>query len=959
MAQQYEIEPNNLPANANVLQTVGIIGQILSSYDVDYFKYVTTGPGTVTFLWNLDGSGNTVNIKFFDKDLNRLYWFTQNYSGSHAVSTLAAQTFYFSLDSDYLVNYTVATTFSNTITTEIENNNTPTTANLINSVGLTGVTWNSTDVDYFKYVTYGSGTTTFYWNIDWSYSGESVNIKIFDTALNQIYSTSQNTNGSYSVSSLEAKNYYISIDSPNYAYYTVAAAYVKEITREIETNDSFSSATEIYTAGVKGDFKSKSLDVDYYKVYVGGIGTATFYINLPVGNTVPVNLKIYDSNKVLQRTYSPTANSNFSISTIDEGYVYLALDSSTFKSDYTIASVVWVSQLVKSYKISANSAFVDEGGTAKFTITTKNVPSGTVLDYQLSGVSLNDITGGKLLGSTVVDSNGLAYVNVVMENDNLTEGNETLTIQLQGQSSSVTISDTSRSKVFTLLPLSKSINEGETAKFSLSTDNVSPGTVVDYVISGVTSEDIVGGKLFGSLVIDSSGKSALDFPTVIDGVVESTENIVLTVQGSSALILLNDVYSLPWVSLKSGKYFYSTSGADKATGTSYIDVIKESSAFSANQITKLTDGSWQVQNKITPSNSDNLVSIERIEFSDLSVALDLAGSAGQVAKILGSVFGKSYISNTLFAGIGLAYMDGGMSYKDLSGLAAGAAGLSTADVLVTTMLRNVTGVEPTATSKAPYLKLLTDGASFSDVVMQISDLAVNSQNIKLTDLANSGLAYTPYVFPATPTYSISATSSSVNEGASATFNLTTTNVAAGTEISYSLSGVTTADLTSGSLLGKVIVNASGITAISIPIAADLLTEGAETLVLSTQGLSASLTINDNSKSGISPTYALSATAASIKEGEIARFNVSTTNVSTGTALQYSVVGVTTGDIVGGLTRTVVVDATGKAVIDIATLEDNLVEGNETMTVVLGNAQASITIVDVILVGVPDSVGDGG
>jgi len=29
-----------------------------------------------------------------------------------------------------------------------------------------------------------------------------------------------------------------------------------------------------------------------------------------------------------------------------------------------------------------------------------------------------------------------------------------------------------------------------------------------------------------------------------------------------------------------------------------------------------------------------------------------------------------------------------------------------------------------------------------------------------------------------------------------------------------------------------------------------------------------------------------------------------------------------------------------------------------MTIVLGNAQASITIVDVILVGVPDPVGDG-
>ena len=63
MTQKYEIEPNNLPANANLLESVGIIGQILNTSDVDYFKYVTSGSGTVTFLWNLDASGNEVNIK--------------------------------------------------------------------------------------------------------------------------------------------------------------------------------------------------------------------------------------------------------------------------------------------------------------------------------------------------------------------------------------------------------------------------------------------------------------------------------------------------------------------------------------------------------------------------------------------------------------------------------------------------------------------------------------------------------------------------------------------------------------------------------------------------------------------------------------------------------------------------------------------------------------------------------
>ena len=766
MAQQYEIEPNNLPSNANLLEIAGIVGQILNASDVDYFKYLTTGPGTVTFLWNLDGSGNKVNVKIFDKNLNLLNWFYQNNSGSFSVSTLEAQAFYFSLDSASTVNYTVATTFSKIIATEIENNNNPANANTINTIGLTGVTQTSTDIDYFKYITASSGTTTFYWNLD--SSGKSVNIKIFDTALNQLYSSSQNTSGSFAVSSMNAQNYYISFDSASYVQYTVATSYVSAITREIETNDNFSNATEIFISGVNGDFKSKSLDVDFYKVYAGGIGVVTFYINLPTGNTIPINLKIYDSNQILQRTYTPITGSNFSIATVDEGYVYIALDSPLFKSDYTIASSVSISQLVKSYRIAASSTTINEGDTARFTITTKNVPSGTILDYQLNGVSSNDIIGGKLIGSTIVDNNGLAYVNVGLANDNLTEGSEILSLQVQGQSASLTISDTSKTKIFTLISLSKSINEGEIAKFSLSTENVSPGTLVDYFISGVSSEDIVGGKLFGSLVINAVGKCELEVLTLIDGVIENPENILVTVQGSSASIMLNDVYSLPWVPLKYGKYFYSTPSADQVTGTSFIDIIKENSTFAANQIKKLADGSWQVQNKTSSANIDNLVNVERIEFSDISVALDVSGTAGQVAKILGSVFGQSYVSNTEFAGIGFAYLDGGMSYIDLCGLASGAAGLSTPDLLVTTLLRNTTGTEPTALTKSSYLQSISSGASYASVVQQIADSSANAQSIKLTDLANTGLAFKPYVFP--PTYSLSATSNSVNEGSTAVFS---------------------------------------------------------------------------------------------------------------------------------------------------------------------------------------------
>ena len=97
-----------------------------------------------------------------------------------------------------------------------------------------------------------------------------------------------------------------------------------------------------------------------------------------------------------------------------------------------------------------------------------------------------------------------------------------------------------------------------------------------------------------------------------------------------------------------------------------------------------------------------------------------------------------------------------------------------------------------------------------------------------------------------PTY-ILTSSESGNEGSTATFTLTTTNVASGTSVPYTLSGISAADITGGLLTGSAIVNSSGTATISVGIVADNLTEGAETLTVTAQGKSASMTINDTSK----------------------------------------------------------------------------------------------------------------
>ena len=120
------------------------------------------------------------------------------------------------------------------------------------------------------------------------------------------------------------------------------------------------------------------------------------------------------------------------------------------------------------------------------------------------------------------------------------------------------------------------------------------------------------------------------------------------------------------------------------------------------------------------------------------------------------------------------------------------------------------------------------------------------------------------ILPA-PTYSLSASSSSVNEGSTATFTLSTTNVASGTSVSYSISGVSSSDVTGG-LSGSVSVDSNGQATISVPIVADSSTEGSETLTVTAQGVSASTTINDTSLAPVVPTYNVSASSATVNEG---------------------------------------------------------------------------------------------
>ncbi len=107
-----------------------------------------------------------------------------------------------------------------------------------------------------------------------------------------------------------------------------------------------------------------------------------------------------------------------------------------------------------TYTLTPSSASANEGTTLSFAIATTGVTAGTNLYWSLSGTGITtaDFTSvTSLLGSSVVQTNGSASINLNINADLLTEGNEGLSVQLYSDlnrsqlvaNSTVTLNDTS------------------------------------------------------------------------------------------------------------------------------------------------------------------------------------------------------------------------------------------------------------------------------------------------------------------------------------------------------------------------------------------------------------------------------------------------------------------------------------------------------------------------------------
>lgn len=307
-----------------------------------------------------------------------------------------------------------------------------------------------------------------------------------------------------------------------------------------------------------------------------------------------------------------------------------------------------------SYRLTAGAKAVSEGGRVTFTLRAPAEEIGKRVAYAISGISADDLDEGSLSGELEITAAeggaGTATLTLAIKADQRTEGLEMLQMAVAAAVAEVAVYDTSRQPTYAFTPGAASVREGETATFLLTTTNIPDGTVLDYTISGVQSEDVLGG-LTGQTVVVSRGQAVIAIPTVVDLVAESQtvrwkdksgqevsnelkgfETLTLTVGNASTSVRVMDSVVQPGFKL-TPLAGVGTSYRD-ANGDGVIDKVKEK-FNSANEGTELK------------------LLLETIGLSPgAAVRYELSGSANaaDVGNPWGGTWGVTKVSGTFASG---------------------------------------------------------------------------------------------------------------------------------------------------------------------------------------------------------------------------------------------------------------------------------------------------------------------
>ena len=287
-------------------------------------------------------------------------------------------------------------------------------------------------------------------------------------------------------------------------------------------------------------------------------------------------------------------------------------------------------------------------------------------------------------------------------------------------------------------------------KLHNQTKEVLVGTADDDTIYPGGGWDVVdGGDGFDTVIIVGSSTqfkivfdNGVTYIDALSGASASTERAQLT-----NVEQVEFVTDRKKVSLVVNDSFKGQPGIDYFDGGLGLDTVVYSGPIERYTINK--SGNRYVVSEPTGSDdTDNLVNIERLQFSNGKVALDVeTGNAGEAAKLIGALLGPTYVKDKALAGIVINLLDQKYTSDTIAklGIATpmflGMAGSSSNTDFVKQVFTNVVGRAPTPSESSTYVNMLDAGTSQSALALMAAQTDLNATRINLVGLVQHGLEF--------------------------------------------------------------------------------------------------------------------------------------------------------------------------------------------------------------------------
>ena len=188
-----------------------------------------------------------------------------------------------------------------------------------------------------------------------------------------------------------------------------------------------------------------------------------------------------------------------------------------------------------------------------------------------------------------------------------------------------------------------------------------------------------------------------------------------------------------------------TGGTVSVDGLAGIDTVMfDGVARSSYTVTKTSTG--YTASEVGGNKVVTMANVERLDFQDINLAIDMNGHAGTVAKLISALFGASYLGVEQYVGLGLQMLDSGTSATAAAQIAIGTpvftslAGSTSNTDFVELVYQNVMGHAPSASELSQYVGMLDSGAE-TKASLGVMAAGTNYNAAHLVGVMETGIEY--------------------------------------------------------------------------------------------------------------------------------------------------------------------------------------------------------------------------